>query len=255
MGRPATIATWSLSSQLPELLDRRVEDDGVTVELYRRGNDYELWREGRRVIASDARRAEQPLAELAVGPLRGRDDVSLLLAGLGMGFSLRAALDAPGCKIVRVDVVERSQAIIDWDAQHFAQLNHDARKDPRVRTHHADFATFLKQARLGAVADLPPEGWFAVVLDMDQGPTALWRPENAGFYDDDGLGRLEGALRPGGVLALWSAQREPELARRMHARLANVAEMAIPVEVEGKSNLDYVYRGRRQAPPPQKPAN
>jgi spermidine synthase len=238
-----------------ELLERQVEDDGVTVELFRRGNVYELWRDGRRALVSDARRSEQSLAELAVGPLRGRDDVSVLVAGLGMGFALRAALDAPGCKIVRVDVVERSQSIIDWDAKHFAQLNQDARKDPRVHTHHADFATFLKQARLGTVADLPPEGWFAVVLDLDQGPADLWRPENAAFYGEEGLGRLEGALRPGGVLALWSAQREPELALRMHARLANVAEMAIPVEVEGKYNLDYVYRGRRHAPPPQKPAN
>src|SRR5439155_20221236 len=168
-----------------ELLDRRVEDDGVPIELFRRGNAYEVWRDGRRVIASDARRSEQSLVELAVGPLRGRDDVSILVAGLGMGFSLRAALDAPGCKIVRVDVIERSQAIIDWNEQHFAQLNSDAGKDPRVKVHHADPAAFLKQVRLGAGEDLPPEGWFAVVLDLDQGPTSLWRAENAHFYDEE----------------------------------------------------------------------
>jgi spermidine synthase len=234
-----------------ELLDRRVEEDGVTVELYRRGNHYEVWRDGKRAIASDARRSEQSLAELGVGPLRGRDDVTVLLAGLGMGFLLRGALDAPGCKIVRVDVVERSKAIIEWNEQHFAQLNQDAAKDPRVKVHHADLATFLKQTRLDASA----EGFFAILLDIDQGPSSLWRPENAAFYDDEGLARLEGALRPGGVLALWSGQRELELLKRLHGRLQNVAEMVIPVEIAGQSNLDYIYRGRRQAPPPQKPAN
>jgi spermidine synthase len=233
-----------------ELLDRRVEDDGVTMELFRRGNAYEVWRDGRRVIASDARRAEQSLVELAVGPLRGRDDVTVLLAGLGMGFTLRYALDAPGVKVARVDLVERSQAIIDWNEQHFAQLNQDARKDPRVKLHHSDLSTFLKQARMAN------EEWFSIILDMDQGPAALWRPENSSFYDEEGIGRLEGALRSGGVLTLWSAQREPELAQRMHARLQNVAEMVVPVETaDGASNLDYVYRGRRSAPPPQKPAN
>jgi spermidine synthase len=234
-----------------ELLDRRVEDDGVTVELFRRGNQYEVWREGKRVIASDVRRSEQSLAELAVGPLRGRDDVSLLVAGLGMGFLLRAALDAPGCRVIRVDVVERSQAIIDWNAQHFAQINQDAAKDGRVKMHHADLGGFLKQMRFAPDFD----GWFAIILDMDQGPSSLWRPENAGFYEEDGIARLEGALRPGGVLAMWSAQRELDLFKRMHARLQNVAEMAVPVEIEGQSTLDYIYRGRRQAPPPQKPAN
>jgi spermidine synthase len=234
-----------------ELLDRRVEEDGVTVELYRRGNHYEVWRSGRRMIASDVRRSEQSLVELAVGPLRGRDDVSVLVAGLGMGFLLRAALDAPGCKITRVDVVERSQAIIDWNQQHFAQLNSDAAKDPRVKVHHAELSAFLKAMRHDPTA----EGWFGIVLDMDEGTGALWRPENAAFYDEEGIARLEGALRPGGVLALWSAQREPELAKLMHSRLQNVAELVVPVEIEGNSNLDYVYRGRRQAPPPQKPAN
>jgi spermidine synthase len=233
-----------------QLLDRRVEDDGATVELFVRGLAYEVWRDGRRVIASDQRRSEQSLVELAVGPLRGRDDVSILLCGLGMGFALRHALEAPGVKVARVDVVERSQAIIDWNEQHFAQLNADARKDPRVKLHQAELSTFLKQSQMGG-----SEGWFAIILDMDEGPAQLWRPENAAFYDDEGVSRLETALRPGGVLAMWSPKREPELGQRMHARLQNVAEMAIPVEIDGQASLDYIYRGRRQAPPPQKPPN
>jgi spermidine synthase len=242
------------SEPATEMIDRQVEDGGATVELHRRGEAYDVLVDGRRVMASDVRRSEQSLVELAMAPLRGRDDVSVLVAGLGMGYLVRAVLDAPGVKIARVDVVEASRAVVDWEARYFAALNGDALKDPRVKLHALDLATLLKQVRLGA-GDFPPEGWFAVLLDLDEGPGALSRPGNAEFYTDEGVARLEGALRPGGVLALWSPQRETELMRRMHARLQNVAEMLVPVEIEGRAQLDYVYRGRRHPPPPSKPAN
>jgi spermidine synthase len=238
-----------------ELIEQRVEDDGSTLALHRRGEAYEVLRDGRRAIVSDARRSEASLAELALAPLRGRDDVTVVVAGLGMGFGVRAVLDAPGVKIARVDVVESSRAIVDWEARHFAALNGDALKDPRVSLHAVDLATFLKQARLGALPGAPEDGWFAVLLDLDDGPGGLWRPENAAFYTDEGIGRLEAALRPGGVLALWSPARETALMGRLHARLQNVAELLVPVEIEGRSSLDYIYRGRRHPPPPSKPAN
>jgi spermidine synthase len=241
-------------AQLTEVIEQRVEDDGATVELHRRGEAYEVRIDGRRSLVSDQRRSEGSLVELALTPLRGRDDVSVLLAGLGMGFTVRAAIDATGLKVVRIDVVESCRAVVDWEAQYFAALNGDALKDPRVKVHQTDLATFLKQARLG-VADVPADGWFAVILDIDEGPSQLTRPANEAFYTEEGLGRLETALRPGGVLAMWSPQRETSLLQRMHARFQSVAEMLVPVEVEGQSSLDYVYRGRRHPPPPTKPAN
>jgi len=81
-------------------------------------------------------------------------------------------------------------------------------------------------------------------------PALVSRPGNESFYDDEGIERLETVLRPGGVLALWSATREPALLQRMHARMKNVAEIVVPVDLDdGKSNLDYVYRGRRPPNP------
>jgi spermidine synthase len=238
----------------PAILDRRVEE-GATVELVQRGEALDIVIDGRRVMRSDARRGEKQLVELALAPLGQRDDITVVLAGLGMGFTLRALLDAPG--VQRVDVVEASPAVIEWEARHFAGLNGDALKDKRVQLHAIDLATFLKSIRLHAV-DVPAgDGWLAVILDMDEGPATLARAGNDAFYTDDGLERLEGALRPGGVLALWSAAREPDLLRRMHARLKNVAEIVVPVELDDKSSLDYVYRGRRPPQPvePKGPLN
>lgn len=192
--------------------------------------------------------------ELALAPLGQRDDITVVLAGLGMGFTLRALLGAPG--VQRVDVVEASPAMIEWEARHFAALNGDALKDPRVELHATDLAAFCKSLRLGA-ADVPGDGWLALILDMDEGPTAPARAGNEAFYTDEGVDRLQTALRPGGVLALWSARREPELLQRLHARLKNVAEVVVPVELDDQPSLDYVYRGRRppHAAEPKGPLN
>lgn len=234
------------SSVAPVILDRRVED-GATVELVQRGEALDVLVDGRRLMRSDARRAEQQLVELALAPLGQRDDVTVVLAGLGMGFTLRALLDAPG--VQRVDVVESSRAVIEWEARHFAGLNRDALKDPRVRLHAVDVAAFLKAVRTRDLAPPPGEGWLALILDTDEGPGVISRAGNDAFYGDEGIERLEAALRPGGVLALWSSRREPELLGRLHARLKNVAEVVVPVEVDERASLDYVYRGRRPPHP------
>ncbi|HEX9103536.1 MAG TPA: hypothetical protein VF997_15095, partial [Polyangia bacterium] len=189
-----------MSAAAAAVLDRRVED-GATLELVQRGEALDVLVDGRRVMRSDVRRAEKQLVELALAPLGQRDDITVVLAGLGMGFTLRALLDSPG--VTRVDVVEASAAVVEWEARHFAGLNGDALKDPRVKLHAMDLSAFLKAARLRAIELPPADGWLALVLDLDEGPGLVSRPGNAAFYEDEGLERLEAVLRPGGVLALW----------------------------------------------------
>ncbi len=233
-----------------ELCDRQVEEAGRVLELHRRGEAYDVIIDGKIAFQSDQRRSERSLVELALAPLRGRDDVAVLLAGLGMGYALRALLDY---QVKRVDVVESSKAILDWNARFFAALNGDALKDPRVKLHATDLATFLKQVRLAAPGELPTEGWLALILDIDDGAKLPSRPGNENFYTDEGLERLEGPMKPGGVIALWSPERDLELLQRLAARFQNVAEVVVPVEFPDKMVMDYVYRGRRH-PPPQDPA-
>ncbi len=229
-----------------ETIDRRVTPDGHEVALVKRGDEFEIVYDGTFLMASDCRRSERALAELAFAPLSQRDDVSVLVGGLGMGHTLRAVLDAPG--VVRVDVAEISDAVVEWNRQHFGALNGDALADPRVHLHVADLATFIKQVRYTPIEEVK-DGWLAMLLDVDNGPSWTTRPQNEPLYSDEGIARLETALRPGGVLAVWSAQREVEFLRRLHARMVNVAELAVPVDVGGKSSLDYVYRGRRPPEP------
>ena len=234
-----------------ETLDRRVTAEGSEIALIKRGEEFEIIFDGQFLMASDCRRSERQLAELAMAPLGQRDDITILVAGLGMGHTLRAVLDIPG--VVRVDVVEVAEAVVDWNRLYFGAHNGNVLGDPRVHLHTGDLLGFLKRMRHEpqSLGELVKDGWLGMLLDVDNGPSWLSRPQNEYLYTDEGLARLEGSLRHGGVLGIWSAQREIELLQRMHARLVNVAEMAIPVEVGGKASLDYVYRGRR---PPEKKA-
>lgn len=209
-----------------------VVEDGRTVELYQDGDQFEVTVDGRRVMAS----AAATLAELAVSPWHGRDDVSVLVGGLGMGHLVRAVLDAPGAAVVRVDVVEASAAIRRWNQELFAHRSTLA--DPRVAVHDGELTAFVRAPRQ---PPLPPDGWFALILDLDEHPAWYARTGNPFLYTDEGLDTLVAALRPGGVLALWTAQRDDALDRRLRARLQQVNRVGVPTD----AGLDYVYRGRR----------
>ena len=232
-----------------EVIERRVTPEGTEIALVKRDAEFEIVYDGHFLMASDCRRSERSLAELAMAPLSQRDDVTVLVAGLGMGHTLRAALDSPG--VIRVDVVEISDAVVEWNRQYFAALNGAALDDPRVQLHTVELAQFVKQFRYTPIEPVK-DGYLALLLDVDNGPSWPTRRENANLYTDEGLEKLAGILRPGGVIAVWSAQREVEFVRRMHARFVNVAEMVVPVEIGGKAGLDYIYRGRR-APEPRAP--
>ncbi len=220
----------------------KVVEAGKTLELRRRQGNYEIRIAGALAWATDITRSEKSLAELTLAPLAARDDVAVLLVGVGIGTTLRALLDLPG--VARVDVVESSPTLIDWQARHFSAHNRDALKDKRVHLHALSVETLLHaRSEHGA----PSDGWLALIIDHDQHTSPSLGNENA-------IVDLEAALRPGGVLSTWSSARDTALLGRLHARLQNVAEVIVPVDIEGKSALDYVYRARRQ-PAPTKGAN
>jgi spermidine synthase len=210
---------------------------------------------GERVIlSSNIRRAEGELANISLVPLRDRTDVTVLLAGLGMGYLLSALLQHR--HVQRVDVVEHNPAIIEWNRTHLSTLHASPPlADERVRVYPSGLAKYLRDVRYGVMPEpkLETEGYFLALLDVDDGPSALSRPQNEDLYSDDGLMDLEEVLRPGGVLCIWASQREPALLERLKARFQNIAEIATPVDVPGHPGLDYVYRCRRRPNPSKNP--
>ena len=155
----------------------------------------------------------------------------MLIGGLGVGFSLAAALAHP--HVGEVHVVEREAAVLRWNRGPLAAMNGDALGDPRVHAYEADVVQWL--------ADAPAGSLEAICLDVDNGPDWLVTPGNAWLYADDGLRTAARVLLPGGVLAIWSAAPMPAFVARMAEHLDDVDVTEIPAS---RGEPDVVVVGR-----------
>lgn len=178
-----------------ERLDEATAPDGSVLTLYRHDGAYSIRVDGEELMSTRRHHSEDVLAELACAPVRGRADARVLIGGLGLGFTLRAALGSLGAD-ARVVVAEIVEAVIRWNRDPRYALAADALADPRVELRHDDVARVL-------AAD--PGAFDAIMLDVDNGAAALVTRGNAGLYRAEGIRRAVAALRPGGRLAYWSA--------------------------------------------------
>jgi spermidine synthase len=226
----------------PIEVERRTEG-GALYQLMNRGDAWDIFVDGQIAMSSAGAHLEPEIADLAITPWGARDDLTVLLAGLGMGLTLRALLDRPHVR--HVDVVEMSTTVMAWAAGPLASLNGNALADKRVRVIQRELGEYLREP--DPETGQRPGGWFILILDTDDWPVYLARPENVDFYHDDGLLVLETVLRPGGVYATHTARRDDELDGRLRQRFHSVARVGVPVDIGGESKLYYVYRGRRSS--------
>jgi spermidine synthase len=183
-------------------LDRAVAPDGEELVLQQRGSDFAIRAGGQLLMASGATRSEQALAELACRGLRPAARV--VVGGLGLGYTLRAALDALGPK-AQVTVVELVPAVVRWNRGALGSLAGHPLADPRVEVIEGDVRAAWTE----------PGALDAILLDVDNGPRALTRPGNAALYGLGALREARAALRPGGALAVWSAGAAPDFLVRL----------------------------------------
>lgn len=186
-----------------EILDR-AETEAGALELRRRGpQDFLITLSGRVLMNSAASRSERALAELACAELGGRRRARLLIGGLGMGCTLRAALEAlPGD--ARVVVAELHEAVARWCRGPLAELCARALDDRRVELRIADVAALVAEA-----ASRPGARYDAILLDLFEGPGSSARLRGHPQYGSAALARTRCALRAGGVLAVWCEDRAP----------------------------------------------
>ncbi|AWI30923.1 spermidine synthase [Streptomyces tirandamycinicus] len=183
----------------PRTLDRREGPYGEVVLRERRGPDgeiHEIIANGCFLMDTSDGRSERLLMDAAYAALAGRPDPSVLIGGLGVGFSLARAAAEPGWS--RIAVAEREQAIIDWHTTGpLRHLSAAALADPRTTVLHTDLV-----AHLHSTSDT----YDALCVDIDNGPDWTVTEGNGGLYAPDGLRACARCLNPGGVLAVWSAQ-------------------------------------------------
>ena len=198
-----------------------VPGDGGEMKLLQRTHEYTINVKNEELMNSRLHGSEDALAELTCKPLAKRKHPKVLIGGLGMGFTLGAALEHLGPQ-AHVVVAELVPAVIKWNRTHLADLAGRPLEDPRVTVRQGDVGVVIKEK--AAVYD-------AILLDVDNGPEGLTHEGNDRLYSPAGLTAAKTALRPGGVLAVWSAQPDKKFTKRLHAAGFKIEE--VPVRARG----------------------
>lgn len=190
-------------------LDSVQTSDG-TLELRRRGEDFLITIAGRVLMNSFSNRSEVVLSKLACRAMGNRKNPRVLIGGLGMGCTLRAALDSlpPHAKVV---VAELNEPILRWCEGPLAELTENAILDPRVTVKLADVALLIAEAARGG----EEERFDAVILDLYEGPFEAGRERCEPFYGTTALELTRTALRSGGVFAVWSEDPDKAFEKRL----------------------------------------
>jgi spermidine synthase len=207
------------SYDIPEVIDRREGPYGEVV-LRRQGSLLQIIANGCFLMDTSDGRSERLLVDAALDALDGRPAPSVLIGGLGVGFSLAHAAAEPGWG--RISVVERERAVIDWHREGpLAGLSREALADPRTEIVGADLITYVHETC--ATYD-------ALCLDIDNGPDWTVTEDNESLYSAAGLADCARVLTPGGVLAVWSAGPSPEFEGSLrNAGFQRVRTEEIPV--------------------------
>ncbi|HEX9050599.1 MAG TPA: hypothetical protein VF841_08720 [Anaeromyxobacter sp.] len=232
-----------------ETVARAAGRDGAEWVLARRGDEWVVRVAGRALMSSRQHGSEEALAALALGKLpKGRRDPpgqrrgdrggpTVLVGGLGLGFTLRAALDRLP-EDARVVVAELVPALVEWNRGPVAHLAGRPLDDPRTRLQQGDVLARIAEAK-GA--------FDAILLDVDNGPSAVAVATNDRLYGEKGVRACRDALRSGGVLAVWSAgQDERYLGRLERAGLATQVQAVPAREGTARGARHVVFLGVKE---------
>lgn len=190
---------------------------GGELRLMRRGAEFSIRLGHNELMNSRVGGSEEALATLACAKIRSRARSHILIGGLGMGFTLRAALAALGPQ-ARIVVAELVPTVVAWAKGPMAEVFGGSLTDPRVTIRESDVGQTIRAGRAA---------YDAIMLDVDNGPAGLSRPANDGLYDVPGLRAARACLRDGGVLAVWSSAPDATFTQRLHTCGFDVDEVRV----------------------------
>jgi spermidine synthase len=192
------LRTWTL-------LEETRTPDGHLMTLHTNGEDRVIRVNGRELMSSRHVHSEEQLAKVACEPLHQKPKARVLIGGLGLGFTLQEALSHLSTDATVV-LAELIPAVVQWNQNPAYKLAGEALKDPRVQLEMGDVHDIISRAR--AEFD-------AIMLDTDNGTTAMNSAGNAQLYVAEGLQKVHAALRSGGHVVYWSAGADPRFSRLM----------------------------------------
>lgn len=202
------------------------------LRLMRRGDEFSIVLGGNTLMSNRMSGSEEALANLALDKLGGRKNLRVLIGGLGMGFTLRAALSGVGAD-ARVTVAELLPAVYGWAQGAMAEVFEGCLEDARADVRVIDVARQMAESK--GVYD-------AIMLDVDNGPDGMTQTANDGLYSHKGLSVAKAALRPGGVLTVWSSAGDEQFTRRMEQAgfKTNVAQVRARSNGKGPRHVIWV---------------
>jgi spermidine synthase len=214
-----------------ELLGTAQIPGGGELRLFRHNRDFMILLDRNELMSSRMAGSEEALATISCARIGAASRPHMLIGGYGMGFTLRAALAALPATAV-VTVAELVPEIIAWARGPMQELAAGCLDDPRVQLVQGDVAEIIRSSR-GA--------YDAILLDVDNGPDGLVRDANNLLYSEQGLRAAKAALRPGGVLAVWSAAKDDAFARRLKRAGFAVEEIEVRARANGKGAKHIIW--------------
>jgi spermidine synthase len=219
-----------------KLLGRAQTPDGAgELQLSRRGDDFYISYNGKELMNSRMHGSEDMLAGFACRPVASRPKARVLVGGLGLGYTLAAALAVmrPDAAVV---VAELVPAVVQWNRSICGHLAGHPLEDPRVSVEERDVCVVLKNAR---------NNFDAVMLDVDNSPDSMTQQSNDWLYGNRGLAEVYRALRPQGVLTVWSAAPDSTFSNRLSRAGFEVQEKTVSARGCGKGGLHTIWVARR----------
>lgn len=216
-----------------ELLASTVTPDGLRMTLSLQAGDYHIEIDGQSLMSSRAPGSEKVLGGIAARELAGNSHPRVLIGGLGLGFTLGAALETlpHGAAVV---VVEFFATLVDWNLKFEFESATAGVADPRVVVEVTDVVDYLENVE---------QPFDAILLDVDNGPDAWCLASNSRLYDRAGLIRIRKALKPGGLLAVWSADASPVFEKRLtHAGFLASSETVCARGHKGERHTIFLGR-------------
>ncbi|MGH6873082.1 MAG: spermidine synthase [Rhizomicrobium sp.] len=211
------------------LLDKVTIQGGDELRLMRRGEEFSILSGSATLMSSRMSGSEKMLADLACARIGGRAKCHVLIGGFGMGFTLRVALAGLGAD-ARVTVAELVPAVVAWARGPMAHLSAGCLDDPRVTIREEDVHNTIAGGRFDAI-----------LLDVDNGPDGLTQDANDRLYNPAGLHATRKALRPRGVLAVWSAAPSPKFTRRLLSAGFTVEEIKTRANSNGRGPRHIIW--------------
>lgn len=203
----------------------RVTTENGEIQLQRRGSDYEIIFNGTFLMATYNGESEKLLVSQAIEAVKSPRTV--LIAGLGVGFSLGEALGYS--MLNKITVVEIEKKIIEWNRTHLAEFSNHGLLDPRVEVVQADFIAWMSDCR---------RKYDVICLDIDNGPDWLVMDNNGQLYDDQGIRSLLNILNESGAVSFWSAAKSDTLEKRLRQWFDKVKIKAVD---QSRGEPDYIY--------------